>query len=92
MYITCQICHATFYADQEWKKICIKCWIEKKNKERNNTGYRSFEQPKQINYGSSFDTDLIKKLIYLCHPDKHNNSEIACEVTKSLLNMRNKKL
>jgi hypothetical protein len=90
MYVTCQICSKPFYADQEWKKICLQCWIDKKYKERNNTEYRRHEPPKQNSLPVSFEDDLIKKLIYLCHPDKHNNSEVANEVTKHLLNLRNK--
>jgi hypothetical protein len=32
----------------------------------------------------------VKDLILLCHPDKHQNSELANEVTKKLLSMRKK--
>lgn len=35
-----------------------------------------------------FDNDDIKRLIRLCHPDKHGNSETANIMTKKLLNMR----
>lgn len=32
----------------------------------------------------------LKALIRLCHPDKHGNSELATEVTKWLLDLREK--
>lgn len=44
--------------------------------------------------GSSIPTagaippELYKKLIFLCHPDKHNNHEWAQEVTRWLLDQR----
>jgi hypothetical protein len=35
--------------------------------------------------------DMIMNLILLCHPDKHNNSELATKVTQYLLSLRGKK-
>jgi hypothetical protein len=35
-----------------------------------------------------FSKDEIKKLIALCHPDKHANSPISNEITARLLKMR----
>lgn len=40
--------------------------------------------------GSSLTRGDIMKMIALCHPDKHGNSEIATEVTRKLLDLRNK--
>lgn len=34
--------------------------------------------------------DMLKKMIFLCHPDKHGNSETAGEVTRWLLEQRKK--
>ncbi len=31
----------------------------------------------------------LKKLLMLCHPDKHGNSELAKEMTVKILEMRN---
>ena len=36
----------------------------------------------------SLPPDLLKKLIMLCHPDKHNQSEMSINVTQLLLKMR----
>lgn len=38
----------------------------------------------------SFSGDLLRSLITLAHPDKHDNSELATEATKALLAMRHK--
>lgn len=45
---------------------------------------------KQINGATSigFTKDEIRKLISLCHPDKHNNSELATMMTQKLLALR----
>jgi hypothetical protein len=40
--------------------------------------------------GSTVPPERVLQLIKLCHPDKHQNSELATEVTKWLLEMRNK--
>ena len=39
---------------------------------------------------SSIDPDLLKQMIALCHPDRHDNSERATRVTQYLLSMRDK--
>lgn len=36
------------------------------------------------------DKDLLRKLIMLCHPDKHAGSALSNEVTKRLLAMKEK--
>jgi hypothetical protein len=34
--------------------------------------------------------ELYRKLLMLCHPDKHGNSETSTEVTRWLIDMREK--
>lgn len=34
------------------------------------------------------DLKLVSELIFLCHPDKHKNSDKATEATKALLSLR----
>lgn len=38
---------------------------------------------------SQFTDEEIASLIRLCHPDKHNNSQLATRMTQRLLEMRN---
>jgi hypothetical protein len=40
------------------------------------------------NTGNQFSQDDIKRLLLLCHPDKHGGKQIAVEITSKLLNMR----
>lgn len=40
---------------------------------------------KKQNTTISIPKDLFKKIISLCHPDKHNNSKRSSEVTSELL-------
>lgn len=39
---------------------------------------------------TKFTDAELKKLIRLCHPDKHGDSQSATEMTQRLLEMRNK--
>jgi hypothetical protein len=38
-----------------------------------------------------FDADMLGRLIRLCHPDRHNNSEASNLATQYLLKLRNDK-
>jgi hypothetical protein len=35
------------------------------------------------------DADLMRRLLSLCHPDKHGGSKMATDTTRTLLSMRN---
>lgn len=48
----------------------------------------SDKPPVYTNNASDFSDDDLKKLIMLCHPDKHNGKSIATEITTKLLLMR----
>jgi hypothetical protein len=37
---------------------------------------------------AQLDQSEIKKLITLCHPDKHNGKDVATEMTQRLLELR----
>jgi hypothetical protein len=70
---TCLECKCQFNTNEAWKTLCLDCY--KKSK-----GY--------IKNTNNIDADLLKKLIYLCHPDKHNQSVISITVTKYLLSLK----
>jgi hypothetical protein len=40
-------------------------------------------------HSTQFSQDDIRRLIQLCHPDKHDSSKTAVEMTQKLLAMRN---
>jgi len=41
-----------------------------------------------IRQSSSLDPSKVKRLLGLCHPDKHNNSKMSTEMTQWLLEQR----
>ena len=45
---------------------------------------------RSIVINKQFSDDDIKKMLLLCHPDKHGGKQIAHEVTQKLLAMRGK--
>jgi len=58
--------------------------------------YREFFGQGQQRYqqaapkGVGLDKAMLRKLLQLCHPDKHGNSELSNEVTRALLAMKDK--
>ena len=38
--------------------------------------------------GDRLDEDFIRRLLMLCHPDKHGGSSLSTQVTQKLLEMR----
>lgn len=63
--------------------------INEKNREilRLTTKVSDLELKKET---SVFTQEEIQAMIRLCHPDKHNNSDTANNITKKLLSVRNK--
>jgi hypothetical protein len=91
-YINCRQCHNVFFADEEWKKICLKCWIkQKKKREEKLKGAREarYYTPPPKHNASNELKEMLPLLIRLCHPDRHNNSESSTKVTQWLLKQRN---
>ena len=135
---TCPDCGCEFEADQSWKKTCIDCYFERKEK----TGERRVQQlQEQVEYwkalaqgdkadevnrlsrrcvdlssslagarmklahleselrlahrtppprytGEAIPQEMMTRLIRLCHPDRHGNSEMATKATQWLLERR----
>lgn len=82
---TCERCGKHFLRDEEWKKVCLSCYIAKKN---GGSGNVPFEKRHQVPVGISISKELLGKLIMLCHPDKHSGSKLSTEVTQQLLSLR----
>jgi hypothetical protein len=72
---------------EEWKTQCVPCYYAKKQKERTGaepkTNFRKTDAVK-------IPADMLHKLIMLCHPDKHKNSELSTNVTSWLLEHKQK--
>ena len=93
----CPQCSQAFDRDEPWKRICLDCWIE--NKRREEGGARKQQRRPSGGSGSrrqdhapplqpTLDKDMLRRLLQLCHPDKHSNSQAATEVTSWLLKQR----
>lgn len=83
---TCPQCGGSFWRDARWKVICVDCWRDKKTAQ---------ETPKPreiIRYveipASPIEPDMLRRLVQLCHPDKHGGSEAANIATRYLLELR----
>jgi hypothetical protein len=87
MFAVCPQCNAEFFKDAYWKRICLDCFKENKGHERQQRQptHRPESKPEQIN------SDVLKKLMYLCHPDKHNNSQVATDMFVWLSKMKKSK-
>ena len=88
----CKECKQIFETDFEWQKICKVCYRNLKQKELNECKTKINEleyELKSLKNIQPFSKDkkFIKQLIQLCHPDKHENSKIANEITIQLIKL-----
>lgn len=68
----------------EWLRLSVPQWLYEK---------ANGEQPTPAptyNTGAGIPADMLKRLIHLCHPDKHSNSQAATTATEWLLQQRGK--
>lgn len=80
--VLCPCCEArTFYRDAPWKLLCVSCYLE-----RNPTKRRSTE-PVPV-AAAGIEPAMLRRLIQLCHPDRHQGSEAATVATRFLLALR----
>ena len=97
-YATCKQCGDTFWRDEgeEWKRLCLDCWLEKKRKEDGREAELQQEiEQLRVSLANArreaasarplLDRRFIKRIISLTHPDKHGGSETATEITQQLL-------
>lgn len=97
----CISCGDSFVRDYDWKKLCMACWIESKNKDGNSsTASEKLDQLKRA-LGANKQDELIKsltaravpdkvmlkRLIQLSHPDRHGNSQASQIATSWLLDV-----
>lgn len=82
-YRTCRQCGSTFWADETWKRICFDCW--KINKQRSGEWRGSSQQQPPRNDVPMIPEEQLRRLLHLCHPDKHGNSPAATAATQWLL-------
>jgi len=69
--------------DEDWKRRCLSCWAINKAK-RTSHATSSTADPL---LGVELQRNM-RALLSLCHPDRHNNSELSTRVTQWLLSVR----
>ena len=92
---TCPTCGNQYDQDQPWKKTCLTCWQKKKRAEQSSSGTPDEVQKLRAEVlrlrqiaPPPIEPNMLARLIRLCHPDKHGNSEAANEATAWLLSQR----
>ena len=98
--IKCPRCNLRFVAHHERHKLCLICWKEERGFKLTlaDSAFRDlqFVLLEHEDYLAGQETvpglsqDRIRDLLQLCHPDRHHGSERSTELTKWLLEMRNR--
>ena len=82
--VLCPSCKArTFIQDKAWKLLCVTCYLASNPSKR-----RTHEPVPLVPAGAGIAPDMLRRLIQLCHPDRHNGSEAATTATAYLLALR----
>lgn len=82
MNCTCTQCGSTFERDasETWKRLCLPCWIATKA-----------DKPAPAPATPApIDPTMLRRLIQLCHPDRHGGSEASHTATAWLLTQRDR--
>lgn len=95
----CRECLGVFDCGESeaWKKLCFPCW--KRSKATTNTDSQAwYQRGYEAGHASAIamseaapaglDKARIRQLLQLVHPDRHNGSALANEVTTWLLALR----
>ena len=70
--------------DEPWKKLCISCFKRTRGR---TSGYQAATPPPVF---QAIPDEMMRRLLHLCHPDKHGNSKAATEATQWLLEQRSR--
>ncbi len=76
----CPSCREPYFRDLVWKATCLECYLDKKGKRRASVRTVTVVEP--------IEATMLKRLIQLCHPDRHGNSEASNTATRFLLQLR----
>ena len=83
--VLCPCCRTrTFHQDQPWKRVCLACYLKAKGKATPTARYAVTAAP--------IDQAMLRRLVQLCHPDRHGNSEASNIATRYLLQLKNSQI
>lgn len=82
-HIACPECGARYFQDQPWKRVCLPCYLKAKKAE-------TFTRPPPPPPSAlpQIEPTMLRRLLQLCHPDRHGNSPASNEATRYLLALR----
>lgn len=91
MHVVSELCECWFYPKEGWERICYPCYAEnkqemKKPKSPCVTIDRLVTDPRLPKVDEW--TTMVMRLIRLTHPDRHGNSHESNDVTRWLLEQR----
>ena len=75
----CPVCGNTYFKNVHWKRSCLPCYLKRKT---------AGPQVHAVTGPGPIPADMLKRLVYLVHPDKHGNSEASNVATRYLLSLR----
>lgn len=91
----CESCGDNFSTNYKWATVCKDCYVDKKKAEHQDlieqVGYwreRAISAEQKLVCMVSIDPEMMRRLIFLAHPDKHNQSESSRIATQWLLEKR----
>ena len=87
---SCRDCGAMFYRDDDeaWKTRCIRCWARRKYGDASRA--RRPEPAVHVDPIRREIAGQLRALLHLCHPDRHNGSQLATTTTQWLLALRDR--
>jgi len=96
----CIECGAAFQRErnEKWKKLCLDCWRASKKPKtdelanlvreveawRSRAHFAELRLTLATKQAEQFDTDELKTLRRLVHPDRHGNSEAATRISQKI--------
>lgn len=83
MNAECPACGATYLRDKHWKKLCLPCWVKSKKAD----GF-TLTPPAPAPTAPQIEPEMLRRLLQLAHPDRHNGSEAAHKATLYLLALK----
>jgi len=76
----CPTCRKAYHRDHVWKRVCVTCYLASKGKAAPTAQTAPAVTP--------IEPGMLRRLIQLCHPDKHGNSEASNAATCYLLALK----
>ena len=77
---TCPTCENEYHRDHVWKRECLSCYLKAKGK--------TAPIARPVTTVEPIEPGMLRRLIQLCHPDRHNNSEASNTATRYLLALK----